>query len=143
MLSGRQIDIAKAKSKDFYNEFVELKLESPVSCGRWFTEYNLPEEVFYNSLILAKRSTQEPKLVSLQFKIIHDIVNCNKNLFKWKISNSKICEFCKSGKKDTIVHALGKCALTRKFLNDVFELIDPQKLFVQIHRYRKLYLWCS
>ena len=131
MLSGRQIDIAKAKSKDFYNEFVELKLESPVSCGRWFTEYNLPEEVFYNSLVLAKRSTQEPKLVSLQFKIIHDIVNCNKNLFKWKISNSEICEFCKSGEKDTIVHALGKCALTRKFLNDVFELIDPQKLFVQ------------
>ena len=101
MLSGIQISIAKAKSKVFYNynEFIKLKLESPDSCGGWFTEYNLPEEVFYNSLILAKMSTQEPKLVSLQFRIIHDIFNCNKNLFKWNISNSKICEFCKSGEK--------------------------------------------
>ena len=50
-----QINIAKAKSKDFYNEFNELKLECPISCRRWFKDYNLPEEVFYNSLILAKK----------------------------------------------------------------------------------------
>ena len=53
------------------------------------------------------------------------------NLFKWKISNSDICEFCESGEKDTIVHALSKCALTRLFLTDVFELIDPYKRSVQ------------
>ena len=46
MLSGRQLNIAKAKSKDFYNEFIQFKLESPISCGRWLTDYNLPEEVF-------------------------------------------------------------------------------------------------
>ena len=75
MLSGKLIIIAKAKSKDFYNEFIELKLEAPVSCGCSFTDYNLPEEVFHNSLILAKKCTQEPKLVSLQFKVIHNIVH--------------------------------------------------------------------
>ena len=131
MLSGRQINITKAKSKDFYNEFIEFKLESPVSCGRWLTDYNLPEEVFYNSLILAKKCTQEPKLVSLQFKIIHNIVNCNANLFRWNISTTEICEFCESGEKDTIVHALSKCTSTRMFLNNVFELIDPHKRSVQ------------
>ena len=77
ILRGRQMNIVKSRSKDFYNEFIELKLESPVSCGRWLKDHNLPEEVFYNSLILAKKCTQEPKLVSLQFKIIHNIVNCN------------------------------------------------------------------
>ena len=46
MLSGRKIDIVKAKWKDFYHEFIELKLESPVSCGRWLRDYNLDEDVF-------------------------------------------------------------------------------------------------
>ena len=87
--------------------------------------------MFYNTLILANKCTQEPKLVSLQFKVIYNIVNCDVNLFKWKISSKEICEFCESGEKDTIVHALSKCTVTNTFLTDVFELVDPHKRLVQ------------
>ena len=130
MISGRQLDIAKAKSKDFYQEFIELKLVAPVSCGRWLNEHNIPEEVFYNSLMLAKKCTQEPKLIALQFKIIHNIVNCNANLFKWNISSTDICELCGAGEKDSIIHVLSKCAVTKLFLSDVFDMIDPNQRFV-------------
>ena len=58
-------------------------------------------------------------------------MNCNTNLFKWKISYSEICEFCEPDEKYTIGHALSKCAKTRLFLTDVFELIYPYKRSVQ------------
>ena len=66
----------------------------------WLNDYNLPEEIYYNSFILAKKCSQEPKLVALQLKIVYNIINCNVNLFKWNISNTDTCEFCESGEKD-------------------------------------------
>ena len=78
VLSWRQLDIAKARSRDFYDEFIELKLEAPVSCYQWRIDCNIQEEVIYNSLILANWCTLEPNLVAIQFKMIHhDIVNYN------------------------------------------------------------------
>ena len=55
--------------------------------------------------------------------------NYNSNLYKWKIRDTDICEFCKSSEKDTIIHALCRCSVTKTFLTDVFDLIDPCKVF--------------
>ena len=123
--SGRLIDMKKAKSRDFYTEFLEDNLEAPTAIYKWLRDYNLNEDKFYKSLPLVQKCTKEPKLLAVQFKIIHNIINCKTNLYKWKISEDDICEFCKTSEKDNIIHALCKCDHTKQFLTEVFKKIDP------------------
>ena len=123
--SGRLIDINKAKSRYFYTEFLEDILEAPTAISKWRIDYNLLEDKFYRSLTLVRICTKEPKLLAVQFKIIHNIVNCKSNLHKWNISEGDICEFCKTSEKDEIIHALCKCEHTKQFLKEIFRKIDP------------------
>ena len=118
--SGKIIDINKAKSKDFYNEYIEFNLEPASALRKWRIEYSLDEDIFYQSLPLAKQCTKEPKLLAFQFKLIHNIVNCRSNLRKWNISDSDTCEFCSHGVPDDIIHALCQCEYSTKFLTDIF-----------------------
>lgn len=129
VLSGRKLNLTKAKSKDYYNEFVELISEPPKSVNFWRINHDIDEDTYFNSLILTKRSTREPKLIAQQFKIVHNILNCNSNLFKWKISITDVCQFCDSKAIDTTLHALYECPSTKKVLKDTFRLIDENKTF--------------
>ena len=124
--SGKIIDINKAKSKNFYNEYIEFNLEPASALRKWRIEYSLDEGIFYQSLPLAKQCTKEPKLLAFQFKLIHNIVNCRSNLRKWNISDSDTCEFCLHDVPDNIIHALCQCEYSTKFVTDIFSLIDPQ-----------------
>ena len=76
-----------------------------------------------------KQCTSEPKLSATQFKIIHDITNCKSNLYKWKITENDLCDFCLTSTKDDVLHSLGECYSTKCFLTNVFTLLDPQDLF--------------
>ena len=125
MLSGKTINLSKCKSKTFYLEFINFRLEPPTFLFRWSEKYSLDESSFYNSLHLAKKCTQEPKLLAIQFKIIHDITNCVVNLCKWNISDSDKCECCNA--QDTMIHALTECPFTLQGVTDVFNIIDPDR----------------
>ena len=125
LCSGRLINLKKAKSRDFYTEFLEDNLEAPTAIFKWLKDYDLNEDMFYKSLPMVQTCTKEPKLLALQFKIIHNIINCKSNLFKWKISEDDICEFCKTSEKDDIIHALFRCDHTKQFLTEIFRRIDP------------------
>ena len=125
VLSGKTINLSKCKSKTFYLEFVNFKLEPPSSLFKWSEKHSLDESLFYNSLPLAKKCTQEPKLLAIQFKIIHDITNCVVNLCKWKISDSDRCEYCSI--QDTMIHAFTECPSTLQGIREVLDIIDPYK----------------
>ena len=129
MLSGKRVNLAKSRSKEYYKEFIDIVLEATIACGKWFREYSLSQDKFYNSLVMAKRCSTEAKLLAIQFKIIHNLVNCNGNLYKWKISDTDLCEFCNLSVKDNIVHALYECPSTAKALVSIFSLIDRDRLF--------------
>ena len=122
--SGRKIHLKKAKSKDFYSELIDFELEPPASYRRWVLERHASEDLYYKSLLFVKQSTNEPKLLAMQFKIIHYITNCGENLKKWNIVKDNVCKFCQTNKVDTVVHALYECELTRKYIRDTFQLID-------------------
>ena len=113
--SGRLLNIKKAKSKDFYIEFIEDNLEAPTALLKWNINLNFDEDIFYKSLPLVKKCTREPKLLAVQFKIIHNITNCKSNLFKWRISENDTCDFCTSNQRDDLIHALCKCNHTKQF----------------------------
>ena len=127
--SGRLVDLKKAKSRDFYTDFLQDNLEPPAAINKWRIEYDFDEDLFYNSLPLAKKCTKEPRLLAIQFKILHNITNCKSNLHKWKISENDICEFCESNKRDDIIHAFCECEHTKQFLSNAFQWIDPQERF--------------
>ena len=122
--SGRKINLKKAKSKDFYYEYVDFELEPPASYRRWVLEKHVSEDLYYKSLSLVKQCTNEPKLLAMQFKIIHYITNCGENLKKWNIAEESACQFCQTNKTDTVVHALYDCEITWKYITEIFQLID-------------------
>ena len=127
--SGRIVNIKNAKSKDFYDEFLEEKLEAPKSIQNWLLKYNLSEERFYESLPLAKKCTKEPKLLAIQFKITHNIINSKSNLYRWKLVENDRCEFCTADEQDDILHVFCECEHTKRILTETFDLIDPSNRF--------------
>ena len=54
MNSGRLVDLKKAKSRDFYTEFLQDNLEPPAAINKWRVEQGFDEDLFYNSLPLTK-----------------------------------------------------------------------------------------
>ena len=117
--SGRVINLKNVKSKTFYLEFLEYILEPPKALNKSRVEYDLSEDLFYECLRNTCNTIREPKLVALQSKILHNITNCRANLNKWNIASTDICEFCNENIKDDIVHALSKCANTKKCIQEI------------------------
>ena len=50
---------------------------------------------------------------TFQYKIICRILNCGYNLYKWKLTESPFCVYCRQ--IDTIEHHLYLCAYSKKF----------------------------
>ena len=50
---------------------------------------------------------KEIKLKEFNFKLLHNILPCNKNLAKWKIKPNDRCDVC--GQSQTIEHLLYSC----------------------------------
>ena len=57
---------------------------------------------WYNS-----QQEKEIKLKEFNFKLLHNILPCNKNLAKWKIKPNDRCDVC--GQSQTIEHLLYSC----------------------------------
>ena len=129
LVSGRRIKYDKAKSKDFYHEFLEFEKEPAKALNMWSETYNYDENLFYESMVLSRECTSEPSLLSNQFKILHNITNCRKNLFKWGIAINDTCEFCNDTLVDTLVHALCECNHTKRFTEELFRRLDRENIY--------------
>ena len=108
--SGKYIDLTNAKSKQFYQEFLENKTGFASALTSWQRNHNLREEIFYESLPKTINATNDQKLISFQFKIIHNIINNNANLYKWKIKDTNLCSFCNTESPDDVVHEFTTCS---------------------------------
>ena len=116
VISGTHIDLKMAKCKHFYKEFLLGKEGFPTALTQWQREQNLDDDIFFNSLPRTLQATKETKLIAFQFKIINNIVNNNANLYKWKIKESNLCEFCHENKVDDVVHEFTSCTWTRNII---------------------------
>ena len=127
----RGINISRAKSKDFYLQFISSKVEKPTSVVMWHDTYTISNDTVLGSMELTKKSTKEALLISFQFKVVHNIVNCASNLAKWSIKDSNLCKYCRNNnldKVDTIVHALIDCPKTKEWLNCIYNAIHSTTL---------------
>ena len=126
--STKTIDISKSRSKHFYEEFVNEKLEPPSVMKMWFQDLHFNHDHVYKSLLLIKNSVKEPKLLAIQFKIVHNITNCGSNLVKWKIKCDKMCEFCDDNVTDTLMHSLFECKTTKSWLRSIVLLLNSDPI---------------
>ena len=126
------INISLAKSKSFYDFFIRIKIEEPACALYWSQNYNVSNDLLFNSLNLCKIATKEAKIMSLQFKVVHNITNCGVNLKKWGIRDSDLCLFCDENVSDTLVHALVDCKKSRELIEDVFDLLNTNYLLDNI-----------
>ena len=69
-----------------------------------------------------KKSTDDLKLLWLQFKIIHHILTTNRSVSKFKPNQCELCTFCNSN-FETIEHVMKQCRYVQTFFNDLTNLL--------------------
>ena len=122
-----KINIVTAKAKHYYQALIENNIEKPKALRSWAT-VGIDEETFLESMVFARSSSKEPKLLSTHYKIIHNIWPTNVKLFDWKLKNTDECFFCKE--KDTIIHTLMECFHTKIFLTEVSKFLGRHQTFI-------------
>ena len=69
-----------------------------------------------SSVSSLKQATKETWLLSLQFKIVHNILATNKRLYDWRIRQSYFCVYCDA--EDTIEHYIWECPFSQSIIFD-------------------------
>ena len=59
---------------------------------------------------------------SLQYRILNRYINCNENLFWWKINNSPQCSYCNG--IDNLEHFFFYCSHTKAFWSNIKTWIE-------------------
>ena len=61
------------------------------------------------------------RLKMFRYKLIHNILPCGEQLYKWKIISDDLCSICKV--KDDYQHLFILCKLNENFLNKIYTLL--------------------
>ena len=113
----------------FYTNFkFLLTRDSPV-----VTEYLKSHSDKDNFTFVFKRKIvqeKEIKLKEFNFKLLHGILPCNKNLMKWKIRMNDQCDVCQQ--QQTIKHLLFECIYVKPLWEIVEEICDFEITFDKI-----------
>ena len=113
-----QINLYKAKSKDFYNLFnLKTHTEDQTGPKRWSEKLSLNKDVWTRIFKSLKNICKETKLKEFQFKLIHRTIATKKELFRFGIKTDDECLYC--GDKDSIEHSFIECAFTKLFTQNV------------------------
>ncbi|KAH3784623.1 hypothetical protein DPMN_162584 [Dreissena polymorpha] len=77
------------------------------------------------------KATIESTLRNFQYNYIHRIIATNKYLFKCKLSNSNLCDFC-SENIETIEHLFWECKHIQPIWNQLVSFLEQQQLNVKL-----------
>ena len=118
--NGKNIQLlSKSKAKQIYSIFNQKPENLPRGPEKWnmiFPEINYSEwkTIFQRSFVV----TRETRLHSFQYKIIHQIIMCQKKLFQITISDSPNCVVC--DQIDDLTHFLIQCRYVQIFWTELF-----------------------
>ena len=93
------------RSRDSYMEFKRQLFAGNVIRAKLLSDCVEEDEVLAFSAKVVQE--KEIKLKEFNFKLLHNILPCNKNLAKWKIKPNDRCDVC--GQSQTIEHLLYSC----------------------------------
>ena len=108
--------------KTIYQAFVENSTEA-TAYKKW-KEYNIIEnrKEWEKAVERPYQTTQNTRLLWLQFRIIHRILATDSLLYKMKIVNTDKCTFCKED-PGTLLHILWECRHVVKFWNELINFL--------------------
>ena len=122
--------IMHKKSHFFYSNLVSQKLVKPVSRQSWSDKLNIEKEKLDKAYTLKIVHIKDKKISEMNFKILHNILPCNKNLLLWKKSNSKYCTVC--SQEETIEHLLYNCEYAQSIWKDVKDAMNIEVSLIDI-----------
>ena len=115
-----QINLYKARSKDFYNLFnVKIHTENQTGPKRWSEKLSLNKDEWTRIFKSLKNICKETKLKEFQFKLIHGTIVTKKELFRFGIKTDDECLYC--GDKDSTDHSLIEYVFTKLFTQNVLD----------------------
>ena len=114
--------LTKVNNTMLYWAILNKKTQEPTAVEKWVEQFPFLELAPWNKLFnLIHYSAKEPYLQSFQYKIINRILNCNYNLYMWKIKNNPQGIYCRS--LDTIEHHPFFCPPSKTFW-EIIKKID-------------------
>ena len=117
------------KSKDFYVIFKQLlTTDSAVITG--YLKSHCDKDDF--TFVFMRKIVQEKeiKLKEFNYKLLHGILPCNKNLMKWKIRMNDECDVCQ--REQSIKHLLFECVYVKPLWEVVEKICDFEITFDKI-----------
>ena len=99
----------------YYNILIEKRFRHPTSINKWSEIYDLQFIDWSVTFRLPFMMSRETAIQSLQYKILHRIIACNKWLYNIRIKDSPNCNYCDS--VDTIQHFFLNCNNDKTFWN--------------------------
>ena len=108
-LSGRLVPLCDTETNTLYKQFIEYKYKKIAGITKWNATATgqISDNEWSNIFQRSYQTLRETKIQSLQFKIIHRIINCNKKLFDMKIKETPKCSYCDA--IDDIPHFFMRC----------------------------------
>ena len=131
--SGLKINLEKSTIipiGSYTNKQINLPKELKQLCishvNTWTDLFPLLECVLWKLIFSATHHiTLETYLQTFQYKILNRLINCNFNLYKWKIKSEPYCDSC-AILIDTIEHHLFLCPLFKKFWEEMEIWLNKQ-----------------
>ena len=114
------------RSRDIYLLLRDKVTSKVLSATKYLRQYCDMDDVSYiytEKVWLEK----EIKLKEFNFKVLHGILPCNKNLKQWKIRMSDCCDIC--GEIQTIEHLLWNCRYVGSLWKIVENVLDTKLNF--------------
>ena len=102
-----------------YSAFLSKMATSP-TCENKIFKYGYTKENIQNVYLLPFTTTKDTKLITFQYKVIHNILPNRVSLFRAGIVNDDICPLC-NAEKQTNNHMLYSCPETTTFLDQFID----------------------
>lgn len=110
-LTGKNISIHKLTTKSLYNFLVSnTSMNGPKSKDKYELDYGILD--WKNINTLARKTTIEPRLREIQYKIIHRYLPTNKLLKIYGIKETNYCTYCHIN-IETLEHLLWDCVRSK------------------------------
>ena len=104
--------ISDKKCRFFYHILLERKFIKPHSERKWHADFNINFDVYGNKIYIQKIiNIKDKEIAEFNYKLLHNLLNCNKQLSKWKVGQSNECPNC--SELENIFHLLYSCDIVK------------------------------
>ena len=111
-------NIKKMTTARVYENLISRTTFVSTSQNKWIEHYPFLESANWEKIyLLSSQIVIDTYLITMQFKILHRVFNCNYKLYLWNIKTSPNCCICQ--KVDNLEHFFYYCEETQDFWRQV------------------------